>query len=257
MNYNLFISFEGQITMNLMKPLKVVLLALFLTLAFGHSYSKTSTDNKDVQLEAVGRVVWVNGSSFKAMSADNTTRVLQKTSVIYLYDKLITDDHTQAEIVFTDNTLITFHPSTDFTIDTYSFNKSQKPSVEKSVMSLIQGGFRTITGLIAKSNPPGYAVKTPVATIGVRGTDYTAQLKDGQLYIGYNHGVPCVTSNKAKKTLCLDNKTPYAKVSSADSAPEGLTVQPDALDQPTQITPARIAGFGTLNNSVSSFCISP
>jgi hypothetical protein len=243
--------------MNVIKCLKLVLLAVFLTLMFGHSYSKTSTDTTSVQLQAVGRVVWVNGPSFKAMSADNSTRTLQKTSVIYLYDRLVTDAKTQAEIVFTDDTLITFHPATDFTVDNYAYDKNQKSSVGKSVMSLIQGGFRTITGLIAKGNPSGYAVKTPVATIGVRGTDYTVQLDNGQLFIGYNHGVPCVTSNKVDQTLCLDDKTPYAKVSSANAAPQGLTVKPDELDQQTLITPAKIAGFGTIkNSSVTSFCIS-
>jgi hypothetical protein len=207
----------------------------------------------------VGRVVWVRGGSFKA-TFGNKERTLSKTSVIYLHDRLVTDDKTMAEIVFTDNTLITFNPSTNFSVDDYSYAPKPKGSVGHSVMRLIEGGFRTITGLIAKHNPPDYSMNTPVATIGVRGTDYRVQMQNGQLFIGFNTGKPCVKSKNKGKELCLDNATPYAEVASADSEPQGLTQRPAALsEQQEEITPAKIAGFGSMGGpnggSTQSFCI--
>jgi len=44
--------------------------------------------------------------------------------------------------------------------------------VQRSFLRLIKGGFRTVSGLIGKSNAEEYRVTTPVATIGIRGTDY-------------------------------------------------------------------------------------
>ena len=211
-------------------------------------------------------MVWVSGDSFKAIMENKEERLLQKTSVIYLHDLLQTNDKTQAEVVFTDNTLMTFHTDSKFSVDNYSFQgKDKKGSVGKSVMSLIEGGFRTVTGLIAKNNPSDYAVNTPVATIGVRGTDYTVQLKNGELFIGFTKGQPCVTSKNGKSQLCLDNKTPYAKVASATSAPEGLTTKPEVLSQDLKVVNATIAGFGTVGgvggggskgSAITSFCIS-
>jgi hypothetical protein len=42
----------------------------------------------------------------------------------------------------------------------------------KSFFSLIKGAMRSVTGLIAKADPQTYRVATPVATMGVRGTDF-------------------------------------------------------------------------------------
>lgn len=213
----------------------------------------------------VGRVVWIKGDSLKAVMENKEERLLQKQSLIYLHDVLLTNDATQAEIVFTDNTLITFKPNTKFSIDQYSYQpKKQKGSVGKSIMSLIEGGFRTITGVIAKSNPPDYQVNTPIATIGVRGTTYAVYLDNGQIYVAYYEGSPCVTPNKHGGTLCLDAKTPYAEVKSATSAPQPLTQRPSVFDQTLELTPATISNFVTpisrqggnsQGGTVTSFCI--
>lgn len=239
--------------MNKMKSIKMILLGLLLTCVFATSYADPPLPTP------VGRVVWIKGDSFKAIMPSKEERLLQKTSVVYLHDRLITNDKTQAEIVFTDNTIITFHTGSSFLVDNYSFRpKDKKGTVGKSVMRLLEGGFRTITGLIAKDNPSDYAVNTPVATIGVRGTDYMVQIKDGQVYIGYKQGQPCIRANKNDKQLCLDSKTPYARVATETSVPEGMTEKPAAFDEDLEITPAKIAGFGTLgggSGNVSSFCI--
>ena len=47
--------------------------------------------------------------------------------------------------------------------------------------SLLKGGFRTVSGLIGKINHEDYSVATPVATIGIRGTDYLTVLCDRKL----------------------------------------------------------------------------
>lgn len=183
----------------------------------------------------VAKVVWVKGK-LKATTPDKKSRQLsQKADPVFLHDTLETDGSTQAQIVFTDNTLMTFRPNTNFQIDAYKYDpKAPKgQSAGTYIMNLLEGGFRTITGLIAKSNPEDYKINTPVATIGVRGTDYTVVLKDGQLFVGYYKGSPCVSSKD--KTLCLDNATPYAKAT-ADAAPVPLTQQPTELGAQQTIT---------------------
>jgi hypothetical protein len=39
-------------------------------------------------------------------------------------------------------------------------------------VSLVRGGFRSITGLIGKTNPDAYQIRTTTATVGIRGTDH-------------------------------------------------------------------------------------
>ncbi|MDX1434446.1 MAG: FecR domain-containing protein, partial [Gammaproteobacteria bacterium] len=51
-------------------------------------------------------------------------------------------------------------------------------SGSRSFFSLLKGGLRTITGAIGKLNRKAYQIRTPVATIGIRGTEYLAALGD-------------------------------------------------------------------------------
>lgn len=208
----------------------------------------------------VGRVVWITGT-FKAFMPNKEERILQKTSLIYLNDTLVTDDKSKAQIVFTDQSLMTFREDTKFYIDKYSYHKTPKNgSVGSYVMKLIEGGFRTITGLIAKSKPSDYEVNTPVATIGVRGTDYTVYYKNGELFVGYKKGKPCVKNKLGEE--CLDENTPYVKVPNAQTPPMATKIQPDVLKELLDIVPATIAPFtsggsGSIGSggTVSSFCI--
>lgn len=48
----------------------------------------------------------------------------------------------------------------------------------RAIFSLLKGGFRTVSGLIGKINHDEYQVATPVATIGIRGTDYLVVICD-------------------------------------------------------------------------------
>lgn len=48
----------------------------------------------------------------------------------------------------------------------------------RAFFRLLKGGFRSISGLIGKINHDEYQVSTPVATIGIRGTDYLAVICD-------------------------------------------------------------------------------
>ncbi len=239
---------------------------LVLITAFLASLISTSFAADPPLPTPVGRVVWVKGN-LKATMVNNEQRLLQKTSVIYLQDVLTTDATSQAQIVFTDGSLITFYPNTKFEIAKYAFDPSKKKgSVGSYFMNLIEGGFRTITGLIAKGNPKDYQVNTPVATIGVRGTDYAVYMKGTELFVGYYGGTPCVTG-KSKKALCLNNDVKYAKVASATSDPVPLAQQPSVFAEKLEIVPAAISPFGAASSSgparpqrsggvISSFCIS-
>jgi hypothetical protein len=257
---------------NLMKCFQALIIAvLTMALAFstpvsGAGVAQPITADNPPLPKPVGRVVWVKGV-LKAVMENNEERILQKTSLIYEKDTLITDQGSQAQIVFTDNTLMTFREGSKFVISQYSYKPSnQGGSVGKYVMSLIEGGFRTITGAIAKSNPSDYQVNTPVATIGVRGTDYAIYLNHGELYVGYYTGKPCVRNNGGKQEeLCLDPQNPYGYVQSVNIAPVPVNQRPEVFREKLEIVPAHITPFSATDQApvytpkgggpISSFCI--
>ncbi len=71
-----------------------------------------------------------------------------------------------------DGATITVRPSTELRITTYRYAPDAAASQNSSVLDLAKGALRVVTGLIGQNNRAGYAVKTPTATIGIRGTDH-------------------------------------------------------------------------------------
>jgi hypothetical protein len=69
-------------------------------------------------------------------------------------------------------------PQTEFRIDDYNYN-GKNDGQEKGFFSLLRGGLRTISGYIGKGNRDAYKVTTSVATIGIRGTEWTGSLVPG------------------------------------------------------------------------------
>lgn len=131
----------------------------------------------------VGHVVWSKGS-FTANG-----RALQRSSPIFVSDVLRTGPSSEGGITFTDGTLMSFKENSQYSVDSYKFKTASNSSFTGS---LVTGGFRTVTGQIAKQNSNNYAISTPVATIGVRGTDYQAVYQGGYLYVQVFKGTVCI-----------------------------------------------------------------
>ncbi|MGB1239541.1 MAG: FecR family protein [Pseudomonadales bacterium] len=79
------------------------------------------------------------------------------------------------QIKFSDGSFIALQPQTQFKIKRYHYNGEQDGS-ERAIYQLSQGGLRTVSGQIGKRNKRNYAIETPVATIGIRGTKFRLQL---------------------------------------------------------------------------------
>lgn len=118
------------------------------------------------------RIDFVSGN-VTAVDVSGVQRPLTKGVAIGSGDTIRTGDGGRAQVRFSDGALVSLQPQTEFRIDSYQYGG--KPSgEEKGFFSLIKGGMRTITGLIGRNNRDAYKVTTSVATIGIRGTSYTA-----------------------------------------------------------------------------------
>jgi uncharacterized membrane protein YgcG len=197
------------------------------------------------KLMPVGRVIWVKGT-IVADHDGQAERGLIKQSILFVGDKLVTGKKTEAEIAFTDTTLMTLGENTIFVIKDYAYHPDSKEgkSVGRFVMDLVAGAFRTITGLIPKGDPSDYKVETPVATIGVRGTDYMAlvtknlQKNAATLTMEQLKGVPTATF-AGNKTVTLNDTDRYVTVES-DGSFVLSAKRPAILGAPLPIIPATV-----------------
>ncbi|HEX4328675.1 MAG TPA: FecR family protein [Burkholderiales bacterium] len=89
-------------------------------------------------------------------------------------DQVRTGPASSAQIRFTDSAIVSVKPQTLFAVSEYAFS-GQEDGSEKAVFELIRGGFRTVTGLIGHINKRSYQLRTPTATVGIRGTVWGAQ----------------------------------------------------------------------------------
>jgi hypothetical protein len=106
--------------------------------------------------------------------ADGTVKVLAAKSEVESGDTLVAEKNTYAQIRFIDNSEITLRPGTTFKIDNFAYDAA-KPEEDSAAFSLVKGGLRSITGLLGKRNKEKFQLKTPAATIGIRGTTFIAQ----------------------------------------------------------------------------------
>lgn len=84
-------------------------------------------------------------------------------------ESIVTGKDGELHLNMEDGGFIAVRPNTKMRIVAY---QAQGDESDKGVFSLLQGTFRSVTGWIGKFNPRSYQVRTPTATIGVRGTDH-------------------------------------------------------------------------------------
>jgi hypothetical protein len=109
--------------------------------------------------------------------ADGTVKALAAKSEVESGDTLVSEKNTYAQIRFIDHGEITLQPGTTFKIENFAYDAA-KPEADSAAFSLLKGGLRSITGLLGKRNKEKFSLKTPAATIGIRGTTFIAQWVD-------------------------------------------------------------------------------
>lgn len=117
--------------------------------------------------QAIGHVETANGS-VTVIHADGTKGILHKGDAIYQGDVLQTAKGAAVGLLFVDNTAMSLGGDGRMVLDSMVFDPST--GTGKSAFSLMQGTFSFVSGQIAKAAPDAMMVRTPVATIGIRGT---------------------------------------------------------------------------------------
>ncbi|QTN29948.1 FecR domain-containing protein [Rhodoferax sp. AJA081-3] len=119
---------------------------------------------------SAGVVMSVAGQA-KAIDLQARERVLVKGAELFAGDKVQTADASLVQMRLHDGGYISVRPNTVMVLDRFEHDQKE-PAKSNFLVSLLQGGFRSITGLIGRSNPNGYQIRTSTATIGIRGTDH-------------------------------------------------------------------------------------
>ena len=207
-----------------------------------------------------GEVTLMTGRG-TASSADGAVRTLSTGDAVYSGEIVSSGSNSYVSLKFVDGGLVLLRPRTRFEIQQYAFTpaaaaaapppvapvpnapgkigggtpaippppaapavttaSSESGGSTRAFFRLLKGSFRAVSGLIGKGNQDDYRVSTPVATIGIRGTDYFAQIIDasfakdpvlkaslpagasaeGGLYVEQFEGTTVITNNAGKQSF--------------------------------------------------------
>lgn len=133
-----------------------------------------------------------------AKRGDGSVKLLAVKSEVQVGDVLTTEQETYARLKFTDGGEVVLRPGSQIKVDAYSFDEA-KPAGDRSVLSLLKGGLRAVTGIIGKRNKENVSYTTPTATIGIRGTNWGALFCQNDC-----GGVPNVSGQAPANGLYVD-----------------------------------------------------
>src|SRR5690554_7620141 len=111
---------------------------------------------------------------------------LEKGASVASGDTVITGEDGRIQMRFSDGGLVSLMPNSRFAVEEYS-----QPSAnsEGSVsVNLLKGGLRALSGSIGKKDKDSYKLKTDVATLGIRGTQFVVVMDGDAMRVHVGQG---------------------------------------------------------------------
>lgn len=140
---------------------------------------------------AVGQVSLVIGEAH-VLRSDGTRELVRRGIDVMVGDRITTAGNGHVHVRFVDNGVVSVRPESQLEVQAYRFD-AQNPSVNEVRLRLEQGSSRSISGAATELDKTRFRLNTPIAAIGVRGTDFIVQsgpagvratVADGAIVVG-------------------------------------------------------------------------
>lgn len=132
-----------------------------------------------------GKALLTIGTVFSQRASSKVT--LKRRSPVLEQDEVHVGSGSRAQLRMIDSALISLKENSVLQIKKYRYQPGGQGN--SALLELLSGGLRTITGAIGKDNKKAYELRTPLATIGIRGTDYEVQIVPNGMYVAVWDGV--------------------------------------------------------------------
>jgi hypothetical protein len=199
-------------TKRMLHRLTIVAIMVFCCLASGQATAQ----------QQIGSITRIQGEA--AGTLGGSTRALGLNAPVFLNDIVSTGEASRLEVTFVDNTRLTLGANTKLTLDTYVFDPA---AGRRTIRFGVVGALRFLSGRLSKLAASRISVTTPVAVIGVRGTEFFAgPIDDQALGVLLIEGAVSV-SNAAGRRI-LNRPGQGTNIAAAGAAPGPVTVWPQA-----------------------------
>jgi hypothetical protein len=214
---------------------------LILALLTTPTYALETPEQRQAGTESaalVGTVSLVLGRATIESGSGKLSRAVELGSQVRVHDQIVTSTNGHVHVRFVDDALLSVRPDSRLEITRYDYDPA-RPALSTVKFDLIEGITRTISGKAAKAARQRFRLNTPIAAIGVRGTDFTVSAKAGSTRALVNEGSivlapfsadcradafgPCGTnsielSSATMEVIELDSSTPLPRLVPATDA---------------------------------------
>ena len=181
------------------------------------SEERLQPNDETAKQTLAGKVMFIVGK----VEAHNLgqIRTLAKGDPVRVGDMLKSSKEASLQLRMEDGGTIVLRPESQLVIESFVYKGIQDGS-EHIALDLVTGGFRAVTGEIGKLHKENYSIRTPNATVGIRGTDhetvFVGRTPPGQVAViepgTYNHVISGATllQSGQGKLLIKPNQTGFA-----------------------------------------------
>lgn len=135
-------------------------------------FAQTGTEAADgeppVERNVAGTIDLIEGD-VRVIDAAKVPRSAAKGDKVYEGESIVTGRDGEVHLIMEDHGFIGVRPGTRMRFTKY---QAHGEATDASVIGLLKGAVRSVTGWIGKHNASAYQIRTPTAAIGVRGTDH-------------------------------------------------------------------------------------
>ena len=121
--------------------------------------------------QAIGKVAFVTGTAYVQTGTGAKVK-LEQGNAIYVGQTLSTGNLSHVHLNMVDGGFVGLRPNAEVLIKRYTVDLAN-PANTQIQLDVRNGVVRSVTGKGGQSNKSGFRLNTPVAAIGIRGTDFT------------------------------------------------------------------------------------
>lgn len=170
--------------------------------------------------EAIGAVTRIQGEV--SGSRGGATQALGLNAPVFLNEVVSTGKAARLEVTFTDNTRLTLGEKAKLTLDAYVFNSA---AGRGTIKFGVVGAFRFLSGQVSKLVSSDVSIATPVAIIGIRGTEFWGGPIDNQV-LGVFLIEGAVSVSNAGGEQILSQRGQGTHIAAPGAAPRRITFWP-------------------------------
>ena len=160
------------------------------TVASEYELTSEGPSSASRDLQPIGSVSLVLGRAFIESAGNNRERV-RMGMMVRQADRIVTESNGHVHIRFIDEALVSVRPNSELEILAYVFN-TEDPDKSSIKFNLLEGTARAVSGNAAKAARQRFRLNTPIAAIGVRGTDFVVTTTATLMTVLVNEGAVVV-----------------------------------------------------------------